>query len=139
MYPHQFLNVCTNLYETLYVYRVPWAHLNDVLHKSLALVCVCLCVSPSIVPRHGSVNTFPRLRVLLEAAFLCDPCIKGESMGVSVYPPIVATEGSVNTFPLQRRIVRGVVLYVVIKGKQVIVLPRTSWLHLYYPLFETVG
>jgi hypothetical protein len=45
---YHLLNALTNLYETWYVYHGTWAHLNGILHKSLPLVCVSLCVSPIV-------------------------------------------------------------------------------------------
>jgi hypothetical protein len=47
--PPELLNAWTDLYETWYVYRGTWAHLNSILHKSLPSVCVCVsvCVYPS--------------------------------------------------------------------------------------------
>jgi hypothetical protein len=42
--PYQPLNVWTNFYETLYVYHGAWAHIDGILHKSLPLVYVSVCV-----------------------------------------------------------------------------------------------
>jgi hypothetical protein len=38
--PSPTSNGWTSLYETWYVYRGNWAHLNGVLHKTLPSVCV---------------------------------------------------------------------------------------------------
>jgi hypothetical protein len=54
--PYQLLNVCTNLYETWYVCRGTWAHLNGVLHKSLWSVCVSLCVPPIVARQRLGKN-----------------------------------------------------------------------------------
>jgi hypothetical protein len=48
------LNALTNLYETWYVYRSTWTHLNDVLHKSLSSVYVQY-VYPLSLLANGSV------------------------------------------------------------------------------------
>jgi hypothetical protein len=56
VYPtYQLLNAWTNLYETCYVYHGTWAHLNDILHKSLPSVCV----SSLSLLGNGSVYMFP--------------------------------------------------------------------------------
>jgi hypothetical protein len=47
--PYQLLDARTNFYETWYVPRGTWVHLNGVLHKSLPTVCVY--VRPLIVAR----------------------------------------------------------------------------------------
>jgi hypothetical protein len=46
--PHQLRNAWTSLNETWYtiICHGTWTHLNDVFHKSLPSVCVCLCISP---------------------------------------------------------------------------------------------
>jgi hypothetical protein len=49
------LNSWTNLYETWYVYHGTWAHLNDVLHKSLhQSVCVCVCMFVFLLMLQGN-------------------------------------------------------------------------------------
>jgi hypothetical protein len=40
-------NTWTSLYETWYVYRGTWAHLNSVFYKSLQSVCISVCVFSS--------------------------------------------------------------------------------------------
>jgi hypothetical protein len=40
---YQLLNASSSLYETWYVYRDNWAHLNGVLHKSLPVHPPCHC------------------------------------------------------------------------------------------------
>jgi hypothetical protein len=62
---YQLLNVCTNLYGTLYVYRYIWVHVNDVLHKSLPSVWVCIWISISLlgngsIKRRRRGNEYPR-------------------------------------------------------------------------------
>jgi hypothetical protein len=59
---YQPLNTSTSLYETWYLYQNTWAHLNGVLHKSLPLVCVALCVSLQSLLGNGSVKTIQRQR-----------------------------------------------------------------------------
>jgi hypothetical protein len=43
--PYQVSNAWTSLYETWYVSHDTWAHLNDVQHKSLPSVRVCMCMA----------------------------------------------------------------------------------------------
>jgi hypothetical protein len=62
-------------------------------------------------------------------------------VGLSVFLLSLLGNGSVNTFLRPRRIVEGVVFYavrVVSNESGRLVLPRTSCLHSYYPLFEGV-
>jgi hypothetical protein len=61
LYSPSSTSECLNsLYETWYVCRDTWAHLNGVLHKSLPPVCVSVCVSLL-------GNSWTR-------HFLCSPC-----------------------------------------------------------------
>jgi hypothetical protein len=77
------LNSWTNLYETWYVYHGTWAHVNDVLHKSLPSVCVSVCVS---LYRCLATACWTR-------RFQCSPCrMKGKSRGLSVYSPTFARQ-----------------------------------------------
>jgi hypothetical protein len=64
--PYQLLNAWTSLYETWYVYRGTWAHLNGVLYKSLPLVYVAVCVSLQLLLGNGSVKTLPWQRAYIE-------------------------------------------------------------------------
>jgi hypothetical protein len=57
--PYQLSNAWTNLYETWYEYHGNWAHLNSVLHKSLPLVCVSVCVSLLSLQGNCSVKCIP--------------------------------------------------------------------------------
>jgi hypothetical protein len=63
--PPQNFNAWTSLYETWYVYHGNWVYLSDVLHKSLPLVCVSVCLFLSSLLGNGSVKCIPQKSYLL--------------------------------------------------------------------------
>jgi hypothetical protein len=131
-------------------YHGYWAHLNDVLRKSLPSVCVSVrvsflsllgddsvkCIPPfGIRQRLGkhvppATNTRNDRRIIGRVIFYAIPILSKESLWVCLCIPLsLLGKNSVRTFPRQRRIVGGVVFYaacVVSKKSRQFVIPRTS-------------
>jgi hypothetical protein len=55
VYP-QLSNDGTNFYEIWYIHHGTWAHLNGVHHKSLLLICVCMCIPLSFLGNRSVKN-----------------------------------------------------------------------------------
>jgi hypothetical protein len=136
--PYQLLNAWTNLYETSYVYKDIWAHLNDVLHKSLPSVCVSVCVSVLSLLGKGSVKCIPLFVAGQRLGNHVPVATKRRNnrriaVGVCLWVCLCSHllllgNNSVKTFPRQRRIVGGVVFYadrITLKENRRLVLPRT--------------
>jgi hypothetical protein len=127
-----------NLYETWYVYRGTWTHLNGILHKSLPR-SICMCIPPSLLG-NGSIDTFPWQQIhatieeFLEASFsIRSVSYQRRVCGCLCIPLPLLGNGSVNTFLRQRRIVGDIFFYavrVLSKESRRLVLTRTCWFFL---------
>jgi hypothetical protein len=131
-------NAWTNLYETscvcVYIYHGTWAHLDDVLHKSLTSVCVSVCVSLLSLLGKGSVKCIrPFIARQRSGKHVPAEKITRNNRNIIGWvclciPLSLLGNNSVKTFPRPWRIV-GVVFYavrVVLKESRRLILFRIS-------------
>jgi hypothetical protein len=125
------------------VYHGNWAHPNGILHKSLPLVSVSLCVLLLLLLGKGLVKCIPPFvaRQWLSKHVPTATNTRNNRRTVGCVclwvclciPLSLLGNNSVKTFPRQWRIVGGIVFYVVgviSEESRRLVLPRTSCLHL---------